>query len=165
MLKCRLKKIKSDGGLTMKLECTKEEFKVLMDLVYAGNLLINGPRSKEARIEKYLDMEQKMFAMAKEEFGLEELVEYDEEFEEYMPTHEYEEDEFNEYIDEYDTSVFWEELVMRLARRDALNYAGDVDQNVSPAALRQMQLKWEEQYEEEIADNGIMNLKIVKIEE
>ncbi|WP_054742742.1 hypothetical protein [Cellulosilyticum ruminicola] len=149
----------------MKLECTKEEFKVLMDLVYAGNLLINGPRSKEARIEKYLDMEQKMFAMAKEEFGLEELVEYDEEFEEYMPTHEYEEDEFNEYIDEYDTSVFWEELVMRLARRDALNYAGDVDQNVSPAALRQMQLKWEEQYEEEIADNGIMNLKIVKIEE
>lgn len=149
----------------MKLECTKEEFKVLMDLVYAGNLLINGPRSKEERIERYSDMEQKMFAMAKEEFGLEELVEYDEEFEEYMPTHEYEEDEFNEYIDEYDTSVFWEELVMRLARRDALNYAGDVDQNVSPAALRQMQLKWEEQYEEEIADNGIMNLKIVKIKE
>lgn len=149
----------------MKLECTKEEFKVLMDLVYAGNLLINGPRSKEERIERYSDMEQKMFAMAKEEFGLEELVEYDEEFKEYMPTHEYEEDEFNEYIDEYDTSVFWEELVMRLARRDALNYAGDVDQNVSPAALRQMQLKWEEQYEEEIADNGIMNLKIVKIEE
>ncbi len=147
----------------MKLECTKEEFKVLMDLVYAGNLLINGPRSKEERIERYSDMEQKMFAMAKEEFGLEELVEYDEEFEEYMPTHEYEEDEFNEYIDEYDTSVFWEELVMRLARRDALNYAGDVDQNVSPAALRQMQLKWEEQYEEEIADNGIMNLKIVRI--
>ncbi len=149
----------------MKLECTKEEFKVLMDLVYAGNLLINGPRSKEERIERYSDMEQKMFAMAKEEFGLEELVEYDEEFEEYMPTHEYEEDEFNEYIDEYDTSVFWEELVMRLARRDALNYAGDVDQNVSPAALRQMQLKWEEQYEEEIADNGIMNLKIVKVQE
>lgn len=149
----------------MKLECTKEEFKVLMDLVYAGNLLINGPRSKEERIERYSDMEQKMFAMAKEEFGLEELVEYDEEFKEYMPTHEYEEDEFNEYIDEYDTSVFWEELVMRLARRDALNYAGDVDQNVSPGALRQMQLKWEEQYEEEIADNGIMNLKIVKIEE
>ena len=33
---------------------------------------------------------------------------------------EYEEDEFNNYIDEYDTSVFWDELVMRLARRDAL---------------------------------------------
>lgn len=148
----------------MKIECTKEEFKVLMDLVYAGNLLINGPKSKEERVERYSDMEQKIFAMAKE-YGLDDLIEYDEEFKEYMPTHEYEEDEFNEYIDEYDTSVFWEELVMRLARRDALNYAGDVDQNVSPGALREMQLKWEEQYEEEIADNGIMNLKIVKIEE
>ena len=109
-------------------------------------------------------MEQQIFAMAKE-YGLDDLIEYDGEFEEYMPTHEYEEDEFNEYIDEYDTSVFWDELVMRLARRDALNYAGDVDQNVSPGALREMQLKWEEQYEEEIAENGIMNLKIVKIEE
>nr|WP_302598595.1 hypothetical protein [uncultured Cellulosilyticum sp.] len=148
----------------MKIECTKEEFKTLMDLVYAGNLLINGPKSKEERVQRYSDMEQQIFAMAKE-YGLDDLIEYDGEFEEYMPTHEYEEDEFNEYIDEYDTSVFWDELVMRLARRDALNYAGDVDQNVSPGALREMQLKWEEQYEEEIAENGIMNLKIVKIEE
>ena len=148
----------------MKIECTKEEFKVLMDLVYAGNLLINGPKSKEERIQSYSDMEQSIFAMAKD-YELGELVEYDEEFKEYMPTHEYEEDEFNEHIDAYDTAVFWDELVMRLARRDALNYAGDVDQNITKAALREMQLKLEEQYEEEIADNGIMNLKIVKLEE
>lgn len=148
----------------MKFECSKEEFKVLMDLVYAGNLLINGPRSKEERIESYSNMEQTVFAMAKE-YGLGELVEYDEEYEEYMPAHEYEEDEFNEYIDAYDTAVFWDELVMRLARRDALNYAGDVDQNITKAALKEMQLKLEEQYEEEIADNGIMNLKIVKLEQ
>ena len=82
-----------------------------------------------------------------------------------MPTHEYEEDEFNDYIDEYDTSVFWDELVMRLARRDALNYAGDVDQNITRAALKEMQLGLEEKYEEEIEANGIMNLKIVKLED
>ncbi|MEE1073320.1 MAG: hypothetical protein U0L26_13235, partial [Cellulosilyticum sp.] len=69
------------------------------------------------------------------------------------------------YIDEYDTSVFWDELVMRLARRDALNYAGDVDQNITRAALKEMQLGLEEKYEEEIEANGIMNLKIVKLEE
>lgn len=148
----------------MKIECTKEEFKVLMDLVYAGNLLINGTRSQEERVEAYADMEQQMFKMSKE-FGLEGLVEYSEEFNEYMPTHEYEEDEFNDYIDAYDTSVFWDELVMRLARRDALNYAGDVDQNITKAALKEMQLKLEEKYEEEIEANGLMNLKIVKLEE
>lgn len=148
----------------MKFECTKEEFKVLMDLVYAGNLLINGTRSKEERIEKYANMEQEIFKMASS-FGIEGLIEYSEEFKEYMPTHEYEEDEFNNYIDEYDTSVFWDELVMRLARRDALNYAGDVDQNITRAALKEMQLGFEEKYEEEIEANGIMNLKIVKLEE
>lgn len=148
----------------MKIECTKEEFKTLMDLVYAGNLLINGTRSQEERVKNYSDMEQQMYKMAAE-FGLGDLVEYDEEFKEYMPTHEYEEDEFNEYIDAYDTSVFWDELVMRLARRDALNYAGDVDQNITKAALKEMQLGFEEKYEEEIEANGIMNLKIVKLED
>ena len=148
----------------MKIECTKEEFKTLMDLVYAGNLLINGPRSKEERIGQYSDMEQAIYKMASS-FGLEGLVEYSEEYEEYMPTHEYEEDEFNNYIDEYDTSVFWDELIMRLARRDALNYAGDVDQNITRAELKEMQLGLEEKYEEEIEANGIMNLKIVKLEE
>ena len=148
----------------MKIECTKEEFKALMDLVCAGNLLINGPRSKEERVEIYANMEQTIYEMASQ-FGLENLVEYSEEFHEYMPTHEYEEDTFNEYIDEYDTSVFWDELVMRLARRDALNYAGDVDQNITKAALKQMQLELEEKYEEEIEANGVMNLKIVKLED
>lgn len=147
----------------MKIECTKEEFKTLMDLVFAGNLLINGPRSKEERVACYSDMEQSFYKMA-EEFGLGELVEYSEEFKEYMPTHEYEEDEFNDYIDAYDTSVFWDELVMRLARRDALNYAGDVDQNITKAALKEMQLGFEEKYEEEIEANGIMRLKIVELE-
>ena len=135
-----------------------------MDLVYAGNLLINGPRSKEERIAKYANMEQEVFKMASS-FGIEGLIEYSDEFKEYMPTHEYEEDEFNNYIDEYDTSVFWEELVMRLARRDALNYAGDVDQNITRAALKEMQLGFEEKYEEEIEANGIMNLKIVRLDE
>lgn len=148
----------------MKFECNKEEFKTLMDLVYAGNLLINGPRSKEERVAKYANMEQEIFKMASS-FGVEGLIEYSDEFKEYMPTHEYEEDEFNNYIDDYDTSVFWEELVMRLARRDALNYAGDVDQNITRAALKEMQLGFEEKYEEEIEANGIMNLKIVRLDE
>lgn len=148
----------------MKIECTKEEFKTLMDLVYAGNLLINGTRAQVDRIKNYADMEQELYKMAAE-FELGDLVEYSEEFGEYMPTHEYEEDEFNDYIDEYDTNVFWEELVMRLARRDALNYAGDVDQNVTKAALKEMQLGFEEKYQEEVEANGLMNLKIVKLEE
>ncbi len=148
----------------MNIACTKEEFKQLLDLVYAGSVMINGMRSKEERVLPYFDMEQKIFAMA-EGFQYEHLIAYNEEYKEYMPTETYEEDGINEYIDAYDTKVFWEELVMRLARRDALNYAGDVDQNVSKQKLNEMQMQLEEKYEEEFEENGLMNLKVVKISE
>lgn len=144
----------------MKIECTKEEFKVLLDMVYAGNILINSMRSQEEKIEEYANMEQFFLSKAKE-YGLENIAEYDEEYSEYIPTREYEDENFNGYIDEYETRVFWEELIMRLARRDALNYAGDVDQDITKAALKEMQLKLEDKYEEEIEANGIMNLKVI----
>ncbi len=144
----------------MKIECTKEEFKVLLDMVYAGNILINSMRSQEEKIEEYANMEQFFLSKAKE-YGLENIAEYDEEYSEYIPTREYEDEDFNGYIDEYETRVFWEELIMRLARRDALNYAGDVDQEITKAALKEMQLKLEDKYEEEIEANGIMNLKVI----
>ena len=144
----------------MKIECTKEEFKVLLDMVYAGNILINSMRSQEEKIEEYANMEQFFLSKAKE-YGLENIAEYDEEYSEYIPTREYEDEDFNGYIDEYETRVFWEELIMRLARRDALNYTGDVDQDITKAALKEMQLKLEDKYEEEIEANGIMNLKVI----
>ncbi|WP_070000653.1 hypothetical protein [Cellulosilyticum sp. I15G10I2] len=145
----------------MNIECTKEEFKILLDLVYAGNVLINGMRAQEERIQAYSIMEQQIFAKAKE-FELEDLITYDEEFREYMPTAAYEENGVDEYIDAYDTQVFWEELVMRLARRDALNYVGDVDQNMTKSKLKEMQMNLEEKYEEEFEESGLMHLKIVK---
>ena len=144
----------------MKIECTKEEFKVLLDMVYAGNILINSMRSQEEKIEEYANMEQFFLSKAKE-YGLENIAEYDEEYSEYIPTREYEDEDFNGYIDEYETRVFWEELIMRLARRDALNYAGDVDHDITKAALKEMQFKLEDKYEEEIEANGIMNLKVI----
>ena len=61
----------------MEIKCTKEEFKVLLDLVYAGNLLINGMREVDERIAPHAELEQKIFAMAKE-FGLEDYIEFDE---------------------------------------------------------------------------------------
>ena len=144
----------------MKIECSKEEYKVLLDMIYAGNILLNGMRSQEEKIESYSRMEQWIFEKASQ-YEADKFVVFDEEYNEYIPTHEYEEEEFNEYIDEYETRVFWEELIMRLARRDALNYAGDVDQNITKSALKVMQDELEEKYEEEIVVNGIMNLKVV----
>ena len=145
----------------MNIELTKEEFKALFDLVYAGNVLVNSMRSVEERIKPHAEMEQKIFALAKE-CGMEDAVEYDEEYGEYMPTRIYEATEINEYIDTYDDQVFWEELIVRLARRDALNELGDVNPDMSKAELNSLQDKLEEKYEEEIEYHGIDRLKVVQ---
>lgn len=147
----------------MEIKCTKEEFKILMDLVYSGNLLINGMRANEERIEAYANIEQQIFAMAKD-FGFEELIEYDEEYKEYMPTHTYENDEFVEYIDAYEDRVFWEELVVRMARREALNELGDENPDMSKLELRQRQEELEEFYENEFNESDIYHLKWIKPE-
>jgi hypothetical protein len=147
----------------MKIECTKEEFKILMDLVYAGNVVANGLKSKEERVGAYAEMEQKIFAMAKD-FGLEEAIEYSDEFEEYMPTLGYEQEEegINPLIDEYDEKVFWEELIVRFARRDALNEVGDVNPNMTNQEVSKKQVELEAFYEEEFGENGISYLKLQK---
>lgn len=147
----------------MKIECTKEEFSVLLDLVYAGNLLINGMRSKEERVQPYADMEQTIFKMA-ESFGIEDVVAYDEEFEEYMPTHTYENSEFTELIDAYEDNVFWEELTLRMARRDALSILTDEDPEMPKSELNKLQLRLEDEYEQEFSENGIYHLKVCRPE-
>ena len=145
----------------MKIECTKEEFQQLFDLVYAGNVLINGLRGQEEKVAAYQQMEQTIFKMAAS-FGIEDAVVYDEEFKEWMPTHAYEEKGINDYLDAYDTQVFWEELTMRLARRDALNHVGDVEPDMSPEKLRALQNKLEDEYEEEFEYHGLDHLKLVE---
>ncbi|MGL6173191.1 MAG: hypothetical protein ACRC1P_01080 [Cellulosilyticaceae bacterium] len=146
----------------MNIELTQEEFKALFDLVYAGNVLINGMRSVEERIAPHAALEQKIFSMAKDN-GMEDAVAYDEEFKEYMPTHTYEASEVNGYIDAYDDQVFWEELVVRMARRDALNILGDENPDMSKVELNNLQLQLEEKYEEEVEYHGIERLKVVEM--
>lgn len=149
----------------MKIECTKEEFKILFDLVYAGNVLVNGMRNYEERVKEYSEMEQTIFKLA-ESFGLTDTVEYNEEFKEYMPTRQYEDAEegINTYIDQYDDKVFWEELILRLARRDALNELGDINPEMTKQELNKKQEALEEMYEDEIFYHGIERLKIKELE-
>ncbi len=148
----------------MEIKCTKEEYKVLLDLVYAGNLMLNGMREQEDRIAHYHEMEQFIFGMAKEQ-GYEDLIAYDNEYNEYMPTHTYENSEFVAYIDAYEDRLFWEELVVRMARRQALNELGDENPDMTSAELRNRQIELEAYYEDQFIESGIYHLKWIKPEE
>lgn len=143
----------------MTIKITKEEFKALLGLVYAGNTVVNGLRSYEERIKEYSDIEQKIFSLA-DEFGLNDVVVYDEDFKEYMPTRAYEGSKINDYVDEYDDAVFWEELIVRLARRDALNVLADEEPDMSKEKLAKLQIELEDKYEEILSEGGFSDLKL-----
>lgn len=145
----------------MTINFTKEEFKALFDLVYTGNILINGLRNLDERVLEYSKAEQKIFSLA-QEFGLNDAVIYDEEFKEYMPTRAYEEGGINDYIDYYDDSVFWEELILRLARRDALNILCDQEPDMSKEKLAKLQINLEDEYEEIFSEGGFDKLKLMR---
>ncbi|OOB79692.1 MAG: hypothetical protein ATN33_05135 [Epulopiscium sp. Nele67-Bin001] len=143
----------------MNLALTDEEFKTLIDLVYVGNFVINGMRDSQDKIKSPFALEQKIFSLANSE-----VAKYDKEFNEYMPTAQYEASKVGEWIDAYDDRVFFEELVVRLARRDALNKLGDEDPEMTQTKLDETQLQFEEIYDEELEYHGLTRFKIVPIE-
>jgi hypothetical protein len=148
----------------MKINFTKKQFKDLIKMVYIGNWVINAVRGGEGdkkRIEKYEILENYVFSFAKD-FGLENLVEYDEKYKKFFPTDELWEGEARELIDYYDEDIFWEELIHRMAERDFFReYGWD---KISKMKLEERIRKdhpFLEKYYDEIGNNGIENLDIV----
>jgi len=150
----------------MKIRLTKKQYKNLLKLVYLGNWMVNSIRSGnegDKRIKKYDEIEQYIFSFAKKA-GLEKYIEFDKEFNQFFPTLEFEENtDVSKYIQDYEEEVFWEELVLRLARRDFIRKYGRT-------AILKMNLEeriakeypFEKKYRKEIEKNGLKNLEISK---
>jgi hypothetical protein len=144
----------------MKINFTKKQYEDLVKLVYLGTWMVNAHRTDD-RVEKYEDLEQYLLSFYKE-FGMENFILFDEELKRFFPTKEFEEEtDVEQYIDEYNNDIFWEELIDRLARRDFIREYGE--ENV-------LKMTWEERfekeqpfidkYDEEFEKNGIENLDI-----
>lgn len=108
----------------MKISISKEQYKTLLKLCYLGNWMVNSFRNVEDNIEEFNDIEQHIFRFYKD-FECDDLIEYDEEHDEYFPTRAFEEDQ-DEIIDEYNDDSFWEELTERLADRDLFMDYGEL---------------------------------------
>ena len=106
----------------MKITLTKEQFEILMRMVYLGNWVVNGDRT-EGRYEDYDNMENLLFSQA-DKFGLAGLVVYDETTSAWNASRRFEDDAMD-LLDECIEDVFWDELVRRLAWRDVLLIYGD----------------------------------------
>jgi hypothetical protein len=110
----------------MKIEISKGEYKILLHILEIADWILTSQKSKdEKRHKPYRKFEQKIFSLA-DVMGYESLFEYSKDFHEYMPTRKYEDTcSAMKFIEEFENESFWDELIDRLAERDAIREVGD----------------------------------------
>ena len=144
----------------MKINFTKKEYRLLLDMVEMAVWVLNSHRSNPSdEIMKYSEIYQRILSYAKD-MGFENLITYDKELGGYYATFEYEESEHMRYIEEFEDDVFWEALPHRLAVRDLVKQFGE---------KKYMEMEFEERvskileleaiYNKELEENGIDNMR------
>jgi len=140
----------------MKITLTKEQYEILMRLVYLGNWVINGDRTED-RLGEYDKVENEIYSQAGT-FGLSDLVEFDEASSSWLASRRFE-DEATGVLDECIEDIFWDELARRLAWRDVLlNYGDEAVEGMTEEAKIRLESPYIDKYRDEIDKNGVMNL-------
>lgn len=139
----------------MKINFTKKQFKALMDLVYLGEWMANSTEIGSGVNKEYKEIAQYIYSLSKD-FGYDDTVEYETKYKEYFPTKEYEE-EMEPYIEEYDVETFWNEISIRLARRDVQKMK---NMFISHDDYIKKLFEVEDQYEKEFEKHGLARLVI-----
>ena len=98
----------------MNIELTSKEYRLLLDMVYIGNWILNSTRTDD-RIEDYDLLQEKLFAKAPAN-GMRSLVESWQGH--IFPSRAYEYGGIHEAIADYEDAVFYDILAEELARRD-----------------------------------------------
>ncbi|MDA8099876.1 MAG: hypothetical protein M0042_09635 [Nitrospiraceae bacterium] len=149
----------------MKIELSKTEFRDLLDLLYIADWVLTAHHDEdEPDNERYLALLQKVYGLAERE-GFGALVERSSDGTRLFPTAELEEhSEASSRIDAFTDSSFWDELMYRLAERDAANQAGGWDQLRAMSAEERAKIEEpiEERYVKEFTEHGLDNIAVVE---
>jgi hypothetical protein len=142
----------------MKLELTNKQYRDLIELLFLGNWIANASRTGakgDERLEKYEEIEDYILSQAKH-FQAEDVVKSEEN--DFYTTMDFEES-LMPIVEEYDEFTFWEQISMKLAKRDLLREIGPVRQLKDEHRERMYDI--EEHYENEFEKNGLKNLEII----
>jgi len=123
----------------MNFDLTNREFRLLLDLVYIGNWVLNSARGTD-RIEEYDKLMEKIFSFSPKA-GMDSLVQPGKN------------GGIHDAIADYEDSVFFDILAEELARRD-MNIDSVSSDNVTELASRI------EEYISEFEENGVENISI-----
>lgn len=108
----------------MQIELNKRQFRLLLDMVYIGNWVLNSTRGED-RFQEYDDLESKLFALCRGQ-GMDVLAQDLDGT--VVPSQLYAEGGIHEAIAYYEDNVFYEILAEELSRRD-MNYPEITDEN------------------------------------
>ena len=98
----------------MQIDLTAKEFRLLLDMVYIGNWVLNSTRGDD-RFADYDDLESKLFALSREH-GMKVLAQDWEGT--VVPSQAYAEGGIHEAIAFYEDNVFYQILAEELSHRD-----------------------------------------------
>jgi hypothetical protein len=133
------------------IELTDKEFRLLLDMAYIGNWILNSTRG-DNRIKEYDDLESKLFSycIKNKMYSLFEVVDG-----EVVPSAAFAEGGIHEAIMNYEDSMFYDILAEELARRD-MDFAPINSENYTELTSRI------DEYIEEFEQNGINNVSVDK---
>lgn len=142
----------------MKINFTKKQYRPLIDLIFLGELMVNGIRTTD-RVEEYDELREYIYSFAKQ-MGQEDIIEYDKKYNKHFETREYETGKVEEYIQDHANEAFWTELPSRLAERDIDRLQKLTGEK--PDSQESLQKIWsrEEEYQQEFEKNGLRNVKV-----
>ena len=132
----------------MNIELTGREFRLLLDMVYIGNWILNSTRGID-RIREYDDLESKVFAQCAKDPKLHPLFAIHDR--EVLPSALFESGGIHEAIADYEDTVFFEILAEELARKD-MDFAPINAENFAELAVRI------DEYIAEFEQNGVENI-------
>ena len=126
----------------MQIDLTPKEFRLLLDLVYIGNWVLNSTRG-ENRFQAYDDLESKIFALSPKLSQVWNGT--------VVPSKAYAEGGIHDAIALYEDNVFYEILAEELSRRD-MDYPEITEENYGEIVTRM------ERYMSEFELSGVDHL-------
>ncbi len=145
----------------MKINFTKKEYRDLIDILELAEWVLHAHVTDREDTKKYRDLIQKIFASAKE-MDCGEYIQFIPKLGAYYPTKLYEDSsDTMRNIEQFQEDSFWEELIAKLAERDAARRLapkrlGDLNFEELYNELTIDEEKWAQEFE----SNGIERLEL-----
>ena len=144
----------------MNIELSQEEYELLVEMIFTADYVYNAYlNEQDQEREKYHTLQQKIVSFAKQ-FKKENLVEWDDECNQLIPSKDYYENSASvHFIEDFEINTFWEQLIYRLAIRDLFNqYGEDTVKQMDEKEFFLKRSQFREKYEDEFEKNGLQNI-------